>query len=79
MEANWNIDLVERDVTYALEIEGKVYLVEHVPARVDPETGEQFFSPETVEVLRAALSAGIRPDRIIETPVYEFESLRRTG
>jgi hypothetical protein len=40
---------VERLVTYTLEFEGKFYIVENVPARVNEETGEQFFSPSTVE------------------------------
>ncbi len=44
--------LVERRVTYALELDGKFYIVENVPARVDEETGEQFFSPSTVERLQ---------------------------
>ena len=35
--------LVERRVTYTLEHEGKFYIVENVPARVDEETGDQFF------------------------------------
>jgi len=43
--------LVERLVTYTLEFEGKFYIVENVPARVNEETGEQFFSPSTVEYL----------------------------
>ena len=35
--------LVDRRVTYVLEHEGQVYIVENVPARVNEETGEQFF------------------------------------
>lgn len=35
--------LVERRVTYTLEHEGKFCIVENVPARVNEETGEQFF------------------------------------
>jgi len=34
---------VDRWVTYTLAHEGKFYTVENVPARVDEETGEQFF------------------------------------
>ena len=44
--------LVEKTVTYGLEINGKLILVENVPALVDEETGEQFFSPSTVERLQ---------------------------
>ena len=39
--ATWNEILVERKVTYALEVDGKFYLIENVPARVNVETGEQ--------------------------------------
>ncbi len=34
--------LVDKRVTYTLEIEGKFYVVENVPARVNEETGEQY-------------------------------------
>lgn len=40
--------MLEREVTYTLEMNGKFLIVEHVPARVCTETGEQLFSPETV-------------------------------
>lgn len=43
---------MERRVTYTLELEGKLYVVENVPARIDQETSEQFFSPSTVEHLQ---------------------------
>ena len=35
--------LVERTVTYTSEVNGKLFVIENVPARVDVETGEQFF------------------------------------
>lgn len=79
MKTEWDTELVEQTVTYALEMGGKVYLVEHVPARIHPETGEQYFSPETVELLQSVLNTDIRPERVIETPVYEFRTLRKTG
>ena len=64
--------LVERRVTYTLEIDGKLYVVENVPARVDEETGEQFFAPSTVERLQAIVLGHDRPRKIIETPVFEY-------
>jgi hypothetical protein len=63
---------VEQQVTYTLEVEGKFYLIENVPARVSIETGERFFSPETVEKLQQIIWEEKQPTRIIETPVYEF-------
>ena len=64
--------LVERKVTYTLERDGKFVIVENVPARVCVETGEQFFSPETVERLQQMIWEAEKPKRVIETPVYEF-------
>lgn len=62
----------ERYVTYTLELDGKFYIVEHVPARVCLETGEQYFTPETVEKLQEIIWEQRKPIKVIETPVYEF-------
>ena len=64
--------LVDRRVTYTLEHEGKFYIVENVPARVNEETGEQFFSPVTVERLQRTILEPGKPNRVIQTPVYEY-------
>ena len=64
--------MIETEVTYTLELGGKFYIVEHVPARVCQETGEQFFSPETVEHIQSLIKDGKKPVRVIETPVYEY-------
>ena len=62
----------EREVTYTLVKEDKFYIVENVPARVNVETGEEFFSPETVERLQRIVWGERQPDRFIQTPVFEF-------
>jgi YgiT-type zinc finger domain-containing protein len=64
--------LVDRLVTYSIEYGGRLVIIENVPARVDPETGEQFFSPETVEQLQAIVWSGRQPDRVMQTPVFQF-------
>jgi YgiT-type zinc finger domain-containing protein len=64
--------LVDATVTYTLEYEGRIYIIEHVPAKVSDETGEQYFEPETVERVRALIKSNRKPDRLVETPVYEF-------
>jgi hypothetical protein len=64
--------LVEQKVTYTLLKEGKFYIIENVPARVDLETGEQFFSPQTVERLQYIIWEDRQPVRVIQTPVFEF-------
>ena len=68
----WKETMVERKVTYTVEVEGKLLVIENVPARVCLETGEQFFSPETVERLQKMVWELRKPTRTIEVPVYEF-------
>jgi YgiT-type zinc finger domain-containing protein len=64
--------IVETEVTYTVAHRGQFYIIEHVPARVCKETGEQFFSPETVERIQAMIKGEKKPDRLIETPVFEY-------
>ena len=63
---------VEQTVTYTLEVQGRFIIVEQVPARVSLQTGERFFSPETVERLQTIVWDKQAPSRVIETPVFEF-------
>ena len=58
-------------ILYTLIRDSELIIVENVPARVDPETGEQFFSPQTVERLQSIVWNRRRPTRVIQTPVYE--------
>jgi YgiT-type zinc finger domain-containing protein len=62
----------EQQVTYVLEQQGKVLIIEHVPVRVCRETGERLFAPETVERLQQIVWEQRKPTRIVETPVFEF-------
>jgi hypothetical protein len=43
-----------------------------VPARVCRETGEQLFSPDTVEHIQDLIKGGKKPARVIEPPIYEY-------
>ena len=51
-ESTWNETLEEKRVTYHIEFDRRFVLIENVPARVNVETGEKHFSPETVERLQ---------------------------
>jgi YgiT-type zinc finger domain-containing protein len=64
--------MIDTEVTYSVEHDGKFILIEHVPARVCRETGEQYFAPETVEHIHAVIKTGKKPVRIIKTPVYKY-------
>jgi len=70
--AVWEETFEEQQVTYVLEQQGKVLIIEHVPARVCRETGERLFAPETVERLQQIIWEQRKPTRIVETPVFEF-------
>ena len=64
--------MIDTEVTYTVEHDGKFFLIEHVPARVCRETGEQFFTPETVEHIQAVIKNRQKPARVIETPVFKY-------
>ncbi len=64
--------LVKKEVTYTLLKDDLFFIVENVPARVDVETGEEFFSPKTVEHLHKIILEQDKPIRTIKTPVYNF-------
>ena len=64
--------MIETKVTYTLERDGTFFLIEHVPARVCRETGEQYFAPETVEHIQSVINSREKPVKLIETPVYEY-------
>ena len=66
---------VEENVTYSVAIGGRFIVVEQVPARVSLRTGEQFFSPETVERLQRLASGQSVPKRLIQTPVFDRSQL----
>ena len=67
-----NEQLIEQQVTYTLLKDGKFYIIENVPARVDVNTGEQYFSPQTAERLQTIIGGQRKPVRVLQTPVYEF-------
>lgn len=64
---------IDTKVNYMLEMEGRFYVIENVPARVCRETGEQLFSPQTVENLQRTIWERKKPKRLIETPVYDYD------
>ncbi len=64
--------MIDTEVTYTLEHDGRFVVIEHVPARVCRETGEQFFAPETVEHIQTLINSGKMPSKVIETPVYDY-------
>lgn len=73
MNDSWEETCIEQKVNYVLEMEGRVIVIENVPARVCLETGERLFSPETVERLQQMIWEPGEPVRMVETPVYQYD------
>jgi len=71
-QGQWKERMVEHRVTYTLETDDGLIVVENVPARVSLETGERLFSPETVEHLQRMVWERKQPSRVIRVPVFEF-------
>ncbi len=74
-DSAWNETLVKKEVIYHIELDGRLFLIENVPARVNVETGEKHFSPETVERLQQVVWEHCRPARTIGTAVYEYTAI----
>ncbi len=68
--------MIEKRVTYTLEVNGKFFMIENVPARVCEKPGESFFSPDTVERIQQMIWGPEKPKRVIETPgLFHSEQL----
>ena len=72
MKKKWNEPLTETTVTFTLLKDGKFYIIENVPARVNQDTGEELFSIKTVERLQQMIWDKTTPLKVLETPVYTF-------
>ncbi len=70
----WKELLIDQTVNYLMEKDGELIIIENVPARVNPETGEQLLSINTIRRLREMIKERRQPTRIIKTPIYEFTS-----
>lgn len=64
----------KKQVTYTLNLNGKIVIIENVPARVNEETGEQFFSASTVERLQQTILDREEPDHFVQVPVYNYSN-----
>ena len=69
---DWNETLIDKKVRYLIEVNGQIFVIESVPARVNVETGENHFSPETVKRLQKIVREQRSAVRTIQTSVFEF-------
>lgn len=71
-EENWQEEFHTTLVTYTLELNGELIMIENVPARASERTGEQFFAPDVVERIQEIVWSQEKPKRMLQTPVYEY-------
>lgn len=66
--------LKEKNIIYTQELEGKVYMVSDVPALVCVQCGEQYLSPDTVDMIQKVIEQGEKGKRrpIKQIPVFHF-------
>ena len=64
--------LTETQVRYILDLDGKLFVFENVPARVNAVTGEQFFAPATVRRIQQIALSENAPTRTVQAGVYEW-------
>ena len=68
--------LVEQEVTFPLELGDRWVLIEHVPAQVCLNCGENTLSADTADHLEKTPWLERRPSKLLETPVFEFAAGR---
>ena len=64
--------MTEDMVTYTIQLDDKLVVVEHVPAKVCGQCGERLYSPDTVERLQDTVWGRREPSRMLQTPVFDF-------
>lgn len=69
-------ELEERVVTHPQSYQGKIYILENVPAEVCSQCGEVLLRPEILERMQQLVWSGVAPGRITEVPVYDLAESR---
>jgi YgiT-type zinc finger domain-containing protein len=63
-----------REVTRAVGREGRIMVIDHIPAEVCTVCGDVLFSPDTIERLEQLRWLDGPPERTV--PLYEFAAAR---
>ncbi len=69
-------ELEERVVTHPQSYQGKVYILENVPAEVCSQCGEVLLCPEILEKVQQLVWSGVAPGRTTQVPVYDLAQSR---
>ena len=63
------------DISYNIFYRGRPVIIENVPAEVCQQCGEEYFDPDTVEMLQKVVWSQKKPKRTIETPVFDLSAI----
>lgn len=64
--------LQEQLVTFTHWVNGRLIVIERIPALVCDSCGETYYSPEVVDRIQTLLDSDLQPDRVIEAAVYDL-------
>ena len=65
-------EVEERLIRYVQEFEGRVIIIENVPAEVCSQCGEKFIRPEVAEKIQRLVWEQPSPKRSAKVPVYDL-------
>lgn len=68
--------MIDQNVTYTIEFEGQLVVVENVPAKACTQCGERLFAPAALERLLKTVWQQNSPKRVMQTPVFDFAESR---
>ncbi len=67
-------NLHPQHTTFTQWYEGLLIVIENVPARVCEQCGETYYDPAIVEQIQTLIWSGAKPERVIETDVYDLDA-----
>lgn len=65
-------ELKQETVKYTQWYQGRLIVIENVPAWVCDNCGETYYDPEIVERIQTLIWSDAEPTRVIEAPVYDL-------
>lgn len=65
----------ERLLPREIRWKGELLVFENVPMGVCTQCGEKFLRPEVAKTIDAALESAKRPSRVLQVPVYQYQSM----
>ena len=62
-------------IRYLQELDGRVVIIENVPADICAQCGEQLIKPEIAQKIQSLVWKGTAPKRKTQVPVYDLSEV----